>query len=65
MPARLFFQVYRTLKQDNERYQNRMNQIASRQQKAAVKEATLPQSEPHSEFFWITCSDGNISYSEF
>ncbi|CAG02984.1 unnamed protein product, partial [Tetraodon nigroviridis] len=39
--------VYRTLKQDKERYQDRINVIASRPKKAAVNEATVPQPEPH------------------
>eukprot|EP00066_Takifugu_rubripes_P020517 XP_011609783.1 PREDICTED: apoptosis-inducing factor 1, mitochondrial isoform X1 [Takifugu rubripes] len=38
--------VYRTLKEDKERYQDRINEIASRPQKAAAKEATLLHPEP-------------------
>uniref|UniRef100_H2TZS4 Apoptosis-inducing factor 1, mitochondrial n=1 Tax=Takifugu rubripes TaxID=31033 RepID=H2TZS4_TAKRU len=49
----LLFQVYRTLKEDKERYQDRINEIASRPQKAAAKEATLLHPEPQGEFLFL------------
>lgn len=52
----LFFQAYRILKEDKERYRDRINEIASRPQKAAAKQATLLHSEPQGEFFLITHS---------
>lgn len=61
----LFFQTYRILKENKERYQDRINELASRPQKAAAKQAALLHSEPQGEFFFkITSSDDNISYTE-